>query len=148
MILAEFHFHLKSSWAGGRLGEGKIDVGNLQTVVSIPGEMGGPGIGTNPDEMLLGAAATCYLITLASVLENRKLPVNEISLSTKGVVSDDGGLHFASITHKPIITLSGEATEEQVQSARTAVERAEKACMISKALRGNVQVYVEPEIRC
>ena len=31
--------------------------------------MDGPGIGTNPDEMLLGAAATCYIITLAAMLE-------------------------------------------------------------------------------
>jgi peroxiredoxin-like protein len=34
------------------------------TKISIPKEMNGPGIGTNPDEMLLGAASTCYIIYL------------------------------------------------------------------------------------
>ena len=35
--------------------------------------MDGPGIGTNPDEMLLGAAATCYMITLAAMLERSQI---------------------------------------------------------------------------
>jgi Predicted redox protein, regulator of disulfide bond formation len=52
---------------------GEIASGQLQTKVSIPPEMDGPGIGTNPDEMLLGAAATCYIITLAAMFERAKL---------------------------------------------------------------------------
>ncbi len=35
--------------------------------------MDGPGVGTNPDEMLLGAAATCYIITLAAMLERSNI---------------------------------------------------------------------------
>ncbi|HJV47158.1 MAG TPA: OsmC family protein [Bacillota bacterium] len=144
--MSEFHFQLKANWNGGRLGKGEISSGNLQTAVSVPEDMGGPGTGTNPEEMLLGAASTCYMITLASVLENRKLPVTSLTLITDGLLSSEGGLHFVSITHKPSITLSLGVNEEQIEMSRKAAERAEQACMISKALRGNVTVHVEPQI--
>ncbi len=53
--MARHHFHLKASWDGGRNGQGTIEAGNLKQTISIPKEMDGPGVGTNPDEMLIGA---------------------------------------------------------------------------------------------
>lgn len=137
-------FELNASWTGGRNGEGSISVGNLQSAVSVPADMQGPGVGTNPEEMLLGAAATCYLITLAAIFENRGLPVAELTMTTEGIVSTDGGLRFEKIVHRPAIMLAADATAEQAEAARAAAERAEQACMISKAVRGNVEVTVEP----
>ena len=61
--MAKHHFYLKANWPGNRNDVGDIKSGRLETAVSIPKEMDGPGEGTNPDEMLLGAAATCYIIT-------------------------------------------------------------------------------------
>jgi peroxiredoxin-like protein len=136
-------FHLKAHWQGGRQGEGTLSAGNLQTKISIPKEMDGPGIGTNPDEMLIGAAATCYLITLAAMMERREIPVAELTLETVGVVSQDKGLKFESITHKPRVVLGAEVTEEQIRMVERMTEQAEKACMISNALRGNVELGVE-----
>ena len=70
--MTEHLFHLKANWPGNRNDIGEIRAENLQTRVSIPKEMEGPGEGTNPDEMLLGAAATCYIITLAAMMERSK----------------------------------------------------------------------------
>ncbi|MBN6189062.1 SACOL1771 family peroxiredoxin [Aneurinibacillus sp. BA2021] len=145
--MAEHHFHLRAVWHGGLQGEGQISVGNLQSEVSVPLVMNGPGVGTNPDEMLVGAAATCYLITLASVLENRKLAVSELTLESEGIVVMEGHKpRFHQIIHRPAIVLEQGASEEQLRDAAALAERAEKACMISKALRGNVEVNVEPNI--
>lgn len=71
--MAEHHFHLKANWPGLRNDIGTIESGNLKTQISIPQEMDGPGVGTNPDEMLLGAAATCFIITLAAMMERSNL---------------------------------------------------------------------------
>ena len=76
-------FHLKAVWNGGRNSEGHIEAGGLRTVISIPQEMGGPGTGTNPDEMLLGAASTCYLITLAAMLERSDIVPQELTLESE-----------------------------------------------------------------
>jgi peroxiredoxin-like protein len=142
-----FRFTLQGSWSGGRLGVGTVATGGLTAQVSIPAEMGGPGVGTNPDELLLAAAANCYLITLASVLDNRRLPVRRLTLASEGEVEREGGrLTYRRIVHRPLIELDGELSEEARETALLGAERAEKACMISQAVRGNVEVAVEAKV--
>src|SRR5690625_7242064 len=100
--MAEHHFYLKADWPGGRNNVGYIDAGKLQTQISIPPEMDGPGIGTNPDEMLLGAAATCYVITLAAMIERANLPLREMSLESEGIVEMENNIiTYTKILHKP-----------------------------------------------
>jgi peroxiredoxin-like protein len=142
--MAYHHFHLKARWSGGRNGTGEIEAGNLKAAISVPKEMNGPGIGTNPDEMLIGAAATCYLITLAAIFERRNLPVKSLSLETEGIVFYDKRPCFEKIIHRPYVTVAADAGEEEWEMIRHATEQAEKACMISQALRGNVELEVEP----
>lgn len=144
--MAEHSFQLKGTWNGGRNGEGTIDIGALQSAVSAPSALDGPGVGTNPEEMIIGASSTCYMITLAAVLDNRKLPVASLTLNTEGVVSDEGGLHVVKIIHRPQIVLQAGATPEQVEVAQKGAVRAEQACMISKAMRGNVEFHVEASV--
>ena len=139
--LAEHLFHLKADWPGGRNDVGRIDAGNLKTEVSIPPEMEGPGIGTNPDEMLLGAAATCYIITLAAMMERSKLEKVALTMESVGVVDvTNGVITYKKIIHKPHIVLKGDATERDVSLANKLAEKAEKSCMISRAIQGNVEV--------
>jgi|SRR5690625_140696 len=145
--MAEHHFHLKAEWPGGRNSEGYIEAGNLQSKVSIPLEMDGPGVGTNPDEMLLGAAATCYVITLAAMTERAKLPLEEMSLDSEGVVDvTKGVITYKKIIHKPTVVLQKQASEADHKKLEKLVEKAEKSCMISRALRGNVAIELQPNI--
>jgi peroxiredoxin-like protein len=142
--MAKHHFHLKAEWPGGRNSEGYIVSGNLRTKVSIPPEMDGPGIGTNPDEMLLGAAATCYLITLAAMIERAELPLKEMALESEGIVDvTKGVITYKKIIHKPAIALDTSATDEAFRKLQKLVNNAEESCMISRALRGNVEVEIQ-----
>lgn len=145
--MAEHHFHLKADWPGLRNDVGTIDTLNLKTKVSIPTEMDGPGIGTNPDEMLLGAAATCYIITLAAMLERSGVEKQSLTMESVGVVDyTNGVVTYKKIIHKPEIILA-----EGMAGKRNIVERltlkAETSCMISRALQGNVEVIVEASIK-
>lgn len=145
--MANHHFHLKADWAGGRNSEGYIEAGNLQTKISIPPEMDGPGIGTNPDEMLLGAAATCYLITLAAMIERAALPLKEISLESEGIVDvTKGVITYKKIIHKPVVALDANATDNEHRKLEKLVEKAEKSCMISRALQGNVEIELQAQL--
>ncbi|WP_047983840.1 OsmC family protein [Ornithinibacillus californiensis] len=145
--MAEHHFHLKADWPGGRNSEGNIDAGNLKTKISIPTEMDGPGVGTNPDEMLLGAAATCYIITLAAMIERAHLPLKEMSLESEGIVDVTNGVFtYKKIIHKPTVALKEGATEKEYELLKKLVHKAEKSCMISRALEGNVELELEENI--
>lgn len=146
--MAEHHFHLKANWPGGRNNVGFIDAGNLQTKISIPPEMNGPGVGTNPDEMLLGAAATCYVITLAAMIERANLPLKEMSLESEGIVEvKNGVITYKKIIHKPMIVLTDQASTENYRMLTKLVERAETSCMISRAIKGNVDIELEATIK-
>lgn len=143
--MAKHHFYLHADWEGGRNGTGSIRAGNLNSKISIPPEMDGPGVGTNPDEMLIGAAATCYLITLAAMIERGEMPVSNLSLETEGIVDvTNGKFTFEQIIHRPRVVIKSTATEQDKKRIERAVYLAEERCMISNALRGNVQLSVEP----
>ncbi|WP_068673900.1 OsmC family protein [Oceanobacillus sp. Castelsardo] len=145
--MAEHHFLLKADWPGGRNSEGFIDAGNLKTKISVPTEMDGPGVGTNPDEMLLGAAATCYLITLAAMIERTSLPLKEMALESEGIVDVTNGIFtYKKIIHRPTVALQSTATEKEHKKLRIIVEKAEKSCMISRAIEGNVELALEPTL--
>lgn len=141
-------FKLSAEWPGGRNEVGTIDAGKLKTKISIPEEMMGPGVGTNPDEMLLGAAATCYLITLAAMLERANIENHNLLLNSDGIVDVTNGVFtYEKIIHRPVITLAETATENDYKKVERLAEKAESTCMISKAIRGNVEVALEVTIK-
>ncbi|MGP4039503.1 OsmC family protein [Gracilibacillus sp. D59] len=145
--MALHQFTLNASWPGGRNEVGHIQAGNLNTQISIPPEMDGPGIGTNPDEMLLGAAATCYLITMAAMIERVNLPLEHIELSSLGDVDVTNGIFtYKRITHRPVVILKKEATAQHLQRLEDIVKQAESSCMISRAIKGNVELVLEEDI--
>ncbi|MFT4417247.1 OsmC family protein [Fredinandcohnia humi] len=140
-------FTIKGTWMGNRNGEGSISTDGLQTVISAPKELDGPGVGTNPEELLISSATTCYMITLAAVLSNREIKYDHLEVESEGTVLRDGKrLVFEKIVHKPVIVVK-QADAETKEKLEQLAHRAEKACFISQTLKGNVEVSVEPTIR-
>jgi len=146
--MAVHSFHLKANWPGLRNDVGTIETGQLITKVSIPPEMDGPGIGTNPDEMLLGAAATCYIITLAAMMERNQLEKVSLTMDSEGIVEvTKGVVTYKKIIHRPIIVLKSNASINDLSLAQMLADKAETSCMISRALKGNVEIELQAEIK-
>jgi peroxiredoxin-like protein len=146
--MSEHRFHLKASWPGLRNDVGEIEAGNLKTQVSIPPEMDGPGVGTNPDEMLLGAAATCYIITLAAMMERSNLQKVNLTMESEGIVDvTKGVITYKKIIHRPRIVLKPDATEKDQLLAQKLATKAETSCMISRAIQGNVEIELDAIIK-
>lgn len=146
--MAEHSFHLKANWPGLRNDVGTIETGQLKTEVSIPPEMEGPGIGTNPDEMLLGAAATCYIITLAAMMERNKLDKVSLTMDSEGIVDvAKGVITYKKIIHRPKIILKQDASINDLSLAQMLADKAETSCMISRAVQGNVEIELQAEIQ-
>ena len=146
--MALHSFHLKADWPGLRNDVGDIEVGNLKTRISIPPEMDGPGIGTNPDEMLLGAAATCYIITLAAMMERSKLEKQSLTMESEGIVEvEKGVITYKRIIHKPQVILKAGASDKDLAMVQKLAEKAESSCMITRAIQGNVEIELQADIR-
>ncbi|GKU81092.1 OsmC family protein [Niallia sp. NCCP-28] len=145
--MGNHHFYLQADWKGLRNDVGTISCGNLQTEISIPQAMDGPGVGTNPDEMLLGAAATCFIITLAAMMERSKLEKISLTLQSEGIVDVTNGVFtYKKIIHRPKIVLPKHATEQERTLASRLANKAEASCMITRALKGNVEIALEEMI--
>ena len=145
--MAEHHFHLIANWPGLRNDIGEIEAGNLKTKISIPPEMDGPGVGTNPDEMLLGAAATCYIITLAAMMERSGLEKESLTMESEAIVDVTNGVFtYKKIIHRPHVVLKKNATEREIALAEKLAQKAETSCMISRAIQGNVELELQAAV--
>ncbi|MER1986922.1 MAG: SACOL1771 family peroxiredoxin [Solibacillus sp.] len=139
--MAEHTFKVNIEWSGGRNAVGHLATTQFQTAISIPKEMDGPNVGTNPDEMLLGAAATCYMITVAAMLERSQIEA-AFDLVSEGIVDVANGIFTYKEIHHYITIELQDASERNLHLAERYAYKAEDTCMISKAIKGNVKVQV------
>jgi len=138
------YFEISSSWKGGLAGVGNFKARGLEASFSIPQELKGPGTGTNPEELLLSASASCLLITLGVILSFQDLAVERIDLKSSLELDVNGGFTVKAITHQPVIRLKAVKTDETVAKVIRAVERAEASCLVARAMKGNVKLIVTP----
>ena len=140
-------FSVNSVWTGNSNADGVITAGDRTIAYGLPVTFEGKPGRSNPEEMLLGAVASCYSITLAVIAERRRLPMIRIDVEMHGEVVrlPDKTLKFTTIRIVPTVTLEN-AQEAQRTAAMDAAMRAENYCIISNAVRGNVEITVEPKI--
>ncbi len=148
--MAKLHeYPVSIEWQGGRDGSGKStsDRTAVTFPLSTPPEFGGPGAGTNPEELLASAVASCYSITFGIIASNRKLPLVHVATSATGEVEENGPqFTYKKVTLRPTITLSGDATDEQMKLAEDMAHKADAYCIITNAIRDKVGIVVEPTI--
>lgn len=143
------HYSVDVVWTGGRDGKGHVAAEASGTTVSlaVPKEFGGHGGASNPEELLTSAIASCYTITFGIIAANRKLPVSSVNVTAVGEVLEHGGaLTFKKVTIRPTIVLDREATDEQKALAADMAHKADGYCLVTNAVRGKVEVIVEPSI--
>jgi peroxiredoxin-like protein len=136
-------------WSGGRDGKGKFaaEHSGSSLGIAVPPEFQGPGGGTNPEELLTSAITSCYTITFGIIAQNRKVPVQDLKVEAIGQVEQNGpSFKYTAITIRPRITLAAEATDDQVKIAEEMAHKADGYCIVTNAVRGNVQITVEPEV--
>ncbi len=129
--MAELKTNVNAVWNGGTTGNGILKAAYLDTKIAIPTDLKGSGNGTDPKELLVSSATTCYIATLTSILENRKLPIIKHIVNSEATISDN----VFTITHNPQIVLSNEATKAQIQSAERAIVGADRACEVGNLLK-------------
>ena len=128
----------RATATGGRSGHAVTDDGMVDVHLKPPKEMGGPGGGTNPEQLFATGYAACFQSALAVV--GRRQGVNtEDSLVeadvTIGTVA--GGGYGLAVVLKVSIPGVDAAT------AAALTEAAHRVCPYSSATRGNIEVTLE-----
>lgn len=149
MATINHEYPVVATWTGGRDGTGTVRAVNsgVENPINVPVEYQGPGGGTNPEELLASAIAACYTMTLGIIVANRKLPVKTIETSAVGLVEQNGPqFTYRAVTIKPVISMEGEPTLEQLKLTEDMAHKADGYCIITNAVRGKLEITVEPRI--
>jgi peroxiredoxin-like protein len=137
----KFDVNLRWTEIGGK-GVGEIQTDDLALELSGPESMGGRGIGTNPEELLVSAVSSCYIATLFGVLRRRRLPVDSLDVNASGTVTGfPGRARFARILVSPTILGADVARLPEYEAAATI---AHDRCFIGRALAPEVAYEVGP----
>ena len=135
--MAKTLYTAAASVTGGRdKGHGRTDDGALDVDLRIPAALGGPGGGTNPEQLFAVGFAACFENALAVVARRARLEAADatvtsaVHLQTTG----DGGYKVAVDLD---VTLPSVPDRGQ---AAGLVEAAHRVCPYSHATRGNIDV--------
>ena len=124
---------------GGRAeGHGRTSDGALEVDLRLPTEMGGPGGGTNPEELFAVGYAACFEGALGVVGRRAKADTSDAAIESKVSLSPDGSGGF-------ILGVELDVTLPSVSEQDSAVElvrAAHKVCPYSNATRGNIDVVL------
>src|SRR3954471_15829921 len=119
--------------SGGRDGAVKSSQGVIDLVVHPPKELGGPGEGTNPEQLFAAGYSACFHSAMLFFAQRREIDISGSTVTARvGLGPDDtGGMGLSVELH---VDLPG----VEPDSARKLVRSAHKGCPYSRATHGNI----------
>ncbi|WP_028472504.1 organic hydroperoxide resistance protein [Nocardioides alkalitolerans] len=127
----------RASVTGGRQGRAVSDDGVLDLALTAPKEMGGPGTGTNPEQLFALGYGACFQGALTMVAKSKGVDASGSTLDIAvGFGPDD-----TSFALTVDITVSIPGVDDA--TAQELVDGAHQVCPYSRATRGNVPVTVK-----
>lgn len=135
--MADKLYTAKAHVTGGRTeGHGHSSDGALDVQLRIPTEMGGPGGGTNPEQLFAVGYAACFEGALGVAARRAKVEAGDAAIDSAVSLSPDGHGGF-------VLSVGLDVTLPSIADAAAAVElvrAAHAVCPYSNATRGNIDV--------
>jgi len=119
----------------GRDGAVKSSDGILDLEVHPPTELGGPGSGTNPEQLFAAGYAACFESALKTVARRRGAGADDVSIDSKVMLGPTDERTF-TLAVELDVTLPQITGDEAAHLVRAAHE----VCPYSNATRGNIDV--------
>jgi len=121
---------------GGRDGAAKTDDGKLDVKLAPPKELGGNGVGTNPEQLFAAGYAACFIGAMRLVAGNEKIAVPQgLAIDADVSLGKDAQDNFRlGVVFN--IALPG----MDKAAAEALVAKAHEVCPYSRATRGNIDV--------
>ena len=131
------HYTAVATATHGRDGRAVTSDGKLDLGLSMPVELGGDGVGTNPEQLFAAGYAACFGSALGVVGRAAKVDVSDAALTAEVVLGKQGEGFALAVTLRVELP---EGIEEE--TGRKLVEQAHQVCPYSNATRGNIEVDI------
>lgn len=123
---------------GGRIeGHGRTSDGALEVDIRIPPELGGPGGGTNPEQLFAIGFASCFESAMGAVARRMKIEPQDVAIDSRVNLHPTEQRGF-KLSVELDVTLSGIDAEQATELVTTA----HRVCPYSNATRGNIDVVI------
>jgi peroxiredoxin-like protein len=131
------------SLAAGPTGHATLRSGGVPDLATdAPADFDGPGDVWSPEQLLLAAVESCFLLTFRAVAKASRIEFTSIAVDAEGIVDRaDGRTRFTEIVLRPRLALPAGA---DVARVRRALEKAEHACLVSASL--STPIRLEPDL--
>jgi organic hydroperoxide reductase OsmC/OhrA len=133
-----YEIHLK----GTPTGYASVSAEGLPDLrLAPPPDFGGPGDAWSPEQLLLAAVETCFLLTLRVVAQASKVEFTALHVRAEGTVDrTDSVTRFTKIVLRPRLTVAPGVDRSR---AMRALEKSEKACLVAASLSTPVRLEAE-----
>ena len=121
---------------GGRDGRSRSLDGNLDLTMKPPKDLGGPGDGTNPEEVFAVGWAACFQSAMHTLAKIQKKEITDSSVTCEVSLMYDEESRSVSLAARLLASIP-ELPEDQ---ARDLLHATHKVCPYSKATDGNIPV--------
>lgn len=142
-------FSVSAEWTGDSNSVGSLQSsGGLHCQFAVPTDFGGPGGCPSPEEMLLAALASCYVITIAYMAELKKLPLKKQAIQVQGLVERDPQTRRLRFTRFEIdlrFTVAPDAPDAQIENILKLARDAKTFCLVSNSLSDQIQFEVHAD---
>jgi organic hydroperoxide reductase OsmC/OhrA len=141
-VMKEMQFPVSVRWRGGRLARADGRDKEPLELATPPEFRGGLAGYWSPEDLLVTAAASCFVLTLAAVAERGEAPLLDATVTATGHMSrrDDGRFGFTVIELDALL----ETVPGGEEAVRKAAAIAEERCLVARAL--DVPVHVAAEV--
>ena len=126
----------RATATGGRQGRATSEDGILDVQLTAPKEMGGPGTGTNPEQLFAAGFSACFNGALAMVAKKAGVDASGAEVTANIGFGPEGDSYAITVDLK--VAIPG----IDVAKAQELADAAHQLCPYSKATRGNVPVTV------
>ena len=146
--MAVFSRSVTVDWSGSVMegkGVAKAGTGAFNLPVTFPSRVGEPAGTTSPEELVAAAHAACYAMALNATL-GRKGGSASRTVVTATVSADKGEAGIKLTTSKLQVAAEG-VQGMDADAFRSAAKEAESKCPISNALRGNLTIELDVDVK-
>jgi peroxiredoxin-like protein len=140
----EHAYRVAAWWTSGRTGLAKSDSAPNAIHFTAPAEFGGLEGRWTPEELLLAAIAGCYTTTVRAIAGSAQLDFTDLQVEASGTVRKvESGYSFTQIVVRPNLKI---ASAEEHDKALELLRRAEKLCLVSRAMGTTLKFEPQLEI--
>jgi lipoyl-dependent peroxiredoxin len=135
--MAKTIYTAQATVTGGRTeGHGRSSDGALDVQLRAPAESGGPGGGTNPEQLFAVGYAACFEGAIGAVARRERTDVGDVSIDSRVslVTTENRAYTVAVELHVSLPQITDPEQAERIVAA------AHQVCPYSNATRGNIDV--------